>query len=97
MLTKSQEAKVAEKIFLITIFNHRSGRINVHKTTNPNRVNAVRKTARHFTIVTQYPNDGVVKVEEFDWDRPCNQLFYVDKTGKTVTLDSSKLGRVIKK
>ena len=88
MLTKSQEAKVIEKIFLITIFNHRTGQINVHKTTNPNRVNAVRKTARHFTIVTQYLKDGAVMVEEHDWKRPCNQLFYVDNTGKPIIMDS---------
>ena len=88
MLTKSQEAKVIEKIFLITIFNHRTGQINVHKTTNPSRVNAVRKTARHYSIITQDLKNSAVMVEEFDWERPCNQTYFFDNTGKTVIMDS---------
>ena len=89
MLTKRQEAKAIEKIFIITIFNHRTGQINVHKTTNPHRVNAVRKTAQHFSIITQNFKDGTVTVEEFDYNRPLNQYYYITNNGKTtVTIDS---------
>ena len=62
-----------DKVYIITIYNDRTGQLKVHETTNYSRVKAVRKTASHFSIVTYSPADGGISVEEYDAERPENK------------------------